>query len=157
MLLAAATSSSKGGGISSLLPLIIIGAGVVLLLQRSRRNRARVMAQAEQPIDIGREVLLRAGIRGVVAGMAGDDLYLVEVAPGVRLRVVRRAIGEVLPVPSSEEADLDAPGGAARWGPDAGFPGAGGTEPPPKEPGSSGGGGSGPHPDDGGPDGPPRG
>lgn len=99
-----ATASTKSSsGITGILPLLIIGFGVVLLMQRSKRNRTRLASQAEQPIDPGREVMLRAGIHGVITGIE-EDFYLVEVAPGVTLRVIRRAIGDVLPVPSSEEA-----------------------------------------------------
>lgn len=99
-----ATAPTKSSSsITGILPLLIIGFGVVLLMQRSRRNRTRLASQTEQPIDPGREVMLRAGIHGVVTGTE-EDFYLVEVAPGVTLRVIRRAIGDVLPVPSSEEA-----------------------------------------------------
>jgi preprotein translocase subunit YajC len=92
LILAAAKSSSS----TSLLPIIII---VVLFLlvymTMTRRSRARQAAQMQSNLVPGARVRTTSGIYGTVTSLVDDDV-MVEVAPGVTIRMMRRA---VVPLP----------------------------------------------------------
>jgi preprotein translocase subunit YajC len=100
ILAATATKSSS----SSLLPIIII---VVLFLlvymTMTRRSKARQAAQAQTSVVPGAQVRTTSGMYGTVISVDNDDV-VVEVAPGVNIRMMRRA---VVPVP--QDASTGAP------------------------------------------------
>ena len=92
---AAATKSSS----SSFLPLLII---VVLFglfyfaIIRPQRNKQRAAAQTQNQVLPGQRVRTTAGIYGTV--VSGDDRdIVVEIAPGVQITMLRRAVMEVVP------------------------------------------------------------
>lgn len=99
----ASAAKSKSG--SSLEFFIVILAAVVIFVMFRRSGAQRRAAAAGRQggnLEVGRQVLLRAGIYGRIRGFDGDDV-LVETAPGVVIKVVRGAIGQVLPLPESPE------------------------------------------------------
>ena len=118
----AASSSSKGG--TSLLPIILIVVLFMLVyMTMSRRSRAKRAQQMQNEVVPGTPVRTTSGMYGTITSMEGDDV-VVEVAPGVNIRMMRRA---VVPVP------MDAATGA-------GFSAANGSGPAPEtdaEPDSS--------------------
>lgn len=68
----------------------------------------------QSSLDVGDEVMLTSGVFGTLRALA-DDHVLVEVADGVTLKVLRGAIGSVVPAPEAAEADhrpTDEPGDA---------------------------------------------
>jgi preprotein translocase subunit YajC len=92
---AAATKSSS----SSFLPLLII---VVLFglfymtIIRPQRNKQRAAAQTQNKAVPGQRVRTTAGIYGTL--ISGDDRdVVVEIAPGVQIQMLKRAIMEVVP------------------------------------------------------------
>ena len=68
---------------------------------RPQRNRQRQAAQTQNEVMPGSRVRTTAGMYATVVSVEGDDVVL-EVAPGVNVRYMRRAIMSVVP---------DAPGG----------------------------------------------
>ncbi len=93
MILAASTKSSS----SSLLPIIIIVVLFMLVyMTMTRRSRAKQAAQQQTGIVPGTPVRTTSGMYGTVTSVEGNDDVMVEVAPGVTIRMMRRA---VVPVP----------------------------------------------------------
>ena len=88
---------------------------VFFILPQQRRVRAH--QQLVAALEEGDEVVLSAGIHGRITELGAEDLML-EVAPGVELRVARQAVlrrvetvdADALPDPSAEDVDGDSPG-----------------------------------------------
>jgi preprotein translocase subunit YajC len=76
---------------------------VVLRPQKRRQTQARDMLSGLKPGD---EVVTAAGIYGTIVELVDDDDVLVEIAPSVRVRVARRAIGAVT---RSEDSEPEEP------------------------------------------------
>jgi preprotein translocase subunit YajC len=86
--------------------LLIVLMWVVLIVPRQRemRRHAALMRQ----LKVGDEVMMGSGIYGTIREMEGDFATL-EVAPGVELKVARRAIAAK--VPAEPEGIIDSGGG----------------------------------------------
>jgi preprotein translocase subunit YajC len=88
---------------------------VFFILPQQRRVRAH--QQLVAGLAEGDEVVLSAGIHGRITELGAEDLML-EVAPGVELRVARQAVlrrvetvdGDTLPDTSAEDANGDSAG-----------------------------------------------
>ena len=88
---------------------------VFFILPQQRRVRAH--QQLVAGLGEGDEVVLSAGIHGRITELGAEDLML-EVAPGVELRVARQAVlrrvetvdADALPDPSAEDVDGDSAG-----------------------------------------------
>ena len=93
MYLAAATKSSG----TSLLPIIIIVVLFMLIyMTMTRRSRARRAQQMQTDMVPGTAVRTTAGMYGTVTSVLDNDDVMIEVAPGVNIRMMKRA---VVPVP----------------------------------------------------------
>jgi preprotein translocase subunit YajC len=93
MILAA---SSKSGG-ASLLPIILIVVlFMIVYMTMTRRKRAQQAQQSQTSIVPGARVRTTSGMYGTVTSVEDNDDVMVEVAPGVNIRMMRRA---VVPVP----------------------------------------------------------
>jgi preprotein translocase subunit YajC len=92
----AATSTSKGN--PYLFPIIIVALFGLLyfVMIRPQRNRQRQAAQTQNQVVPGQRVRTTAGMYATVTSLDGDDVVL-EVAPGVNVRYMRRAIMGVVP------------------------------------------------------------
>jgi preprotein translocase subunit YajC len=112
MYLAAATKSSS----SSLLPIIIIVVLFMLVyMTMTRRSRARRAQQTQTTIVPGTAVRTTSGMYGTVTSEVDNDDIMVEVAPGVNIRMMKRAVVPVppdastgvppQPTPQTESAD----------------------------------------------------
>lgn len=77
--------------IVSFLPLILVVLVFWLLVIRPASKRQRELRQLQAALGPGDEVMMSAGIHGVVRGTTGDRV-LVEVANGVVLEVARAGI-----------------------------------------------------------------
>jgi preprotein translocase subunit YajC len=95
-LLAATTTSSKGN--PYLFPIIIIALFALLyfVMIRPQRNRQRQAAQTQSDVMPGSRVRTTAGMYATVVSVEGDDVVL-EIAPGVNVRYMRKAIMGVVP------------------------------------------------------------
>jgi preprotein translocase subunit YajC len=91
-----AASSSSSGGNFLLLPIFIaLLAFMYFVMIRPQRNRQRAVMQTQRHIEPGTEVRTTAGIYGTITSVDGDDIML-EISPGVEIRVLRRAIMDVV-------------------------------------------------------------
>lgn len=94
---AAAASSSGGGGNYTLLIFFVLLIGVAYFAMiRPQRNRQRKVQEMQSQIGPGQRIRTTAGMYATVKQMEGDDVLL-EVAPGVEMRFMRRAIMDVVP------------------------------------------------------------
>jgi len=94
MILAATTTSKS----PNLLPILIIVVLFVLLYMtmiRPQRNRQRQAQQMQSTVEPGAKIRTTAGIYGTVIAVEDGDV-VVEVAPGVNIRMLRRAVMEVV-------------------------------------------------------------
>jgi preprotein translocase subunit YajC len=105
--LLAATTTSKGN--PYLFPIIILALFGLLyfVMIRPQRNRQRQAQQMQSGVVPGQRVRTTAGMYATVVSVEGDDVVL-EVAPGVNVRYMRRAIMNVVPDgPGDFAADQD--------------------------------------------------
>jgi preprotein translocase subunit YajC len=92
--------------LGAFLPFILILAVFWLLILRPQQRRQRELRALQSSLTPGNEVMLSSGIFGTVHGTT-DDHVLVDIAPGVTVRVARGAIAQVLTKP---EPEVDAAG-----------------------------------------------
>jgi preprotein translocase subunit YajC len=95
MFLAATSTKSSG---ANFLPLLIIAAIFVLLYMvmiRPQRNRQRQAMQMQRQVMPGQRIRTTAGMYGTVVSVDDSDV-VIEVAPGVNIRMLRRAVMDVL-------------------------------------------------------------
>jgi preprotein translocase subunit YajC len=107
---AAALAASKSSGNSSytfLLLIVIVFVGFYFLMIRPQRRRQQAAQQQQRTISPGARVRTTAGMYATVVDVDGDDVIL-EVAPGVDVRYMRRAIMEVISAGEPEETVADA-------------------------------------------------
>ncbi len=91
-----AASSSKGGGQFGLIILLVLIFGVFYFLMiRPQRNRQRQVVQAQNAVVPGQRVRTTAGMYGTVTAVEDGDV-VIEVAPGVEVRYLKRAVMDVL-------------------------------------------------------------
>ena len=94
MILAASTKSSS----TNLLPILIIVVlfGVLYMTMiRPQRNRQRQAQQMQRQVMPGQQVRTTAGMYATVVSADDNDVVL-EIAPGVQARFLRRAVMEVI-------------------------------------------------------------
>src|SRR5215472_17221271 len=93
----AASGSTKSGGSSYTFILIILVIFVAFYFLMIRPNQRRRQAQQQQQNTLGPGARVRttAGMYATVVAVDGDDVVL-EVAPGVEVRYLKRAIMEVI-------------------------------------------------------------
>jgi len=86
--------------------LIVVAFGFLyFVLVRPQKRRQLQSRQLLDSLKVGDEVVTAAGIYGRVAEVLDGDV-MVDIAPQVRVRVARRAIGAIIPPaeePESEE------------------------------------------------------
>jgi preprotein translocase subunit YajC len=82
-----------------LLPVIVL---VLLMRQQQRRLRQHQMLIGS--LEVGDEVVTTSGIFGTITSL-DDDTAQLEVAPGLALKVAKRAIGGIVRPPDVEEDD----------------------------------------------------
>jgi preprotein translocase subunit YajC len=103
--LLAATSSKGSGSTAYLILILVLIFGVFYFLMiRPQRNRQRQVVQAQNAVVPGQRVRTTAGMYGTVIAVEDGDVVL-EVAPGVEVRYLKRAIMDVL-----SDAPFDATG-----------------------------------------------
>ncbi|MFT4287829.1 preprotein translocase subunit YajC [Nocardioides sp.] len=91
--------------LGAILPFILILGVFWLLFLRPQQRRQRELLQLQSSLKAGDEVMLTSGIFGTISETA-DDHVLVELSPGVTVKVVTGAIARVLtePEPVSDDA-----------------------------------------------------
>ena len=93
---AAAEAAAKSSGSSTFLILIVVFIGLIYFMAiRPGRNRQKKVAQQQNTVRPGARVRTTAGMYATVVAVDGDDVVL-EVAPDVEVRYMKRSIMEVL-------------------------------------------------------------
>ncbi len=110
----AAAAATKSSGSSTFLILIVVFIGLIYFMAiRPGRNRQKKVAQQQNTVRPGARVRTTAGMYATVVAVDGDDVVL-EVAPDVEVRYIKRAIMEVL-TPGDEPAEDDAEHEEGGW------------------------------------------
>src|ERR1700760_1240499 len=91
----AAAASSSGGGSTFIIFIIIIIGAMYFLVMRPGRKRQQKAQQQQNAVQPGARVRTTAGMYATVVATDGDDVIL-EVAPDVEVRYMKRAIMEVI-------------------------------------------------------------
>jgi preprotein translocase subunit YajC len=90
----AAAKKSSGSSFTLIFIVLLFVVGYMFLIRPQRQRRQRQL-QVSKQIEVGDKVLLSSGIIGRVDGFVGDHARI-EVAPGVIIEVVRRAVSQRL-------------------------------------------------------------
>ena len=98
------SSSSGGFNPSTLILILIVVVAFYLLMIRPQQRRKQQAQQQQNTVQPGARVRTTAGMYATVVDVDGDDVIL-EVAPGVEVRYMRRAVMDV--VSPGEAVDED--------------------------------------------------
>ena len=93
--LAATASKSGGFNPSTLILILIVVVAFYLLMIRPQQRRKQQAAQKQNNVQPGARVRTTAGMYATVVDVDGDDVIL-EVAPGVEVRYMKRAVMDVV-------------------------------------------------------------
>jgi preprotein translocase subunit YajC len=101
----AATSSKSGSSsYTFLLLIVLVFVGFYFLMIRPQRRRQQQAQQQQRTLTPGARVRTTAGMYATVSAVDGDDVIL-EVAPGVDVRYMRKAVMEVISSGEPEETE----------------------------------------------------
>ena len=105
---AAAEAASKSSGSALTFPILIVlvFVGFYFLMIRPQRRRQQQVQQQQRTVAPGARVRTTAGMYATVVEVDGDDVVL-EVAPDVEVRYLKRAIMEVIQPGDEPEAYED--------------------------------------------------
>jgi preprotein translocase subunit YajC len=119
----AATSSGSSFNPTSLILILVVVIGVYMLMIRPQRRRQQQAQQQQNTVQPGARVRTTAGMYATVVDVDGDDVVL-EVAPGIEVRYMRRAIMDVVsPAEETEDSYADDEDADAEHTEDDGEPG----------------------------------
>ena len=99
---AEAASKSSNSSFTFLLLIVLVFVGFYFLMIRPQRRRQQAVQQQQKTVAPGARVRTTAGMYATVTAVDGDDVVL-EIAPGVEVRYMKRAIMEV--VSPAEQAE----------------------------------------------------
>jgi preprotein translocase subunit YajC len=104
--IAAAEAASKSSSSALTFPILIVlvFVGFYFLMIRPQRRRQQAVVQQQRTVNPGARVRTTAGMYATVTAVDGDDVVL-EVAPGVEVRYLKRAIMEVIASGEEDEAE----------------------------------------------------
>jgi preprotein translocase subunit YajC len=104
---AATSTKSSSSSYTFLLLIVLVFVGFYFLMIRPQRRRQQQAQQKQKTLSPGSRVRTTAGMYATVSAVDGDDVIL-EVAPGVDVRYMRKAVMEVMTSGEAEETELDA-------------------------------------------------
>jgi preprotein translocase subunit YajC len=113
MLISPAYAQGAGGadaGLMTFLPLILIFVVFYFLLIRPQQKKVKLHREMVAALRRGDRVVTGGGIIGTVARVVNDQEILVEIAEGVRVRVARGTVAEVI----AKSAPAAGEGGSAQ-------------------------------------------
>ncbi len=96
LILAATTKSSSTSDYTPLLVIIVLFGLLYFVMIRPQRNRQRQAQQTQRQVSNGTRVRTTSGIYGTVVDGDNDNV-MVEVAPNVQIKMMRRAIMGMVP------------------------------------------------------------
>lgn len=91
----AASSGGGGGSYTFLIVIVVLFALFYFVMIRPQRNRQRRVQEMQNQIGPGQRIRTTAGMYGTVTSIDGDNVTL-EVAPGVHVQFMRRAVMDVV-------------------------------------------------------------
>jgi preprotein translocase subunit YajC len=103
---AATSTKSSSSSYTFLLLIVLVFVGFYFLMIRPQRRRQQQAQQQQRTLNPGARVRTTAGMYATVSAVDGDDVIL-EVAPGVDVRYMRRAVTEVISPGEDEETVED--------------------------------------------------
>jgi preprotein translocase subunit YajC len=92
----AASSTSSGSSSETLIIIIVVFVVLMYFMFRSQRRRQQNAQNVQRGVVNGSRIRTVHGIYGTVVD-SDDRNIMVEVAPGVTIKMLRQAIGQVLP------------------------------------------------------------
>jgi preprotein translocase subunit YajC len=114
LILAASSSKSSGGSYLFLVAIVVLFGLLYFVTIRPQRNRQRAAAQTQSRLEPGDRVRTTAGMYATVISVEDQDVVL-ELAPGVEVRFLRRAIMDVVPGSAGMEAEDSGPEDSATF------------------------------------------
>src|SRR6201987_6551436 len=102
----AASPASGGFNPSTLILILIVVVAFYLLMIRPQQRRRQQAQQQQNSVQPGARVRTTAGMYATVVDVDGDDVVL-EVAPGVEVRYLKRAVMDVVAPAETEDEDTD--------------------------------------------------
>ncbi len=99
-----------GGGIEAFLPLILIFAVFYFLLIRPQQRKVKMHREMLGRIRRGDKVVTGGGIVGTVTKVTNDEEVAVEIAEGIKVRVMRGTITQVLSRSEPQTGDASGQG-----------------------------------------------
>ena len=99
-------AAQKSNPLVTLLPVILIGVVFYFLLFRPQRKRQQAQSQMQRQIQPGQRDMTTAGMLADVVAVEDDSIVL-EIAPGVEVRFVKQAIGQVFPDDEEIEDEVE--------------------------------------------------
>ena len=91
-----AQAAGGAGAFGSFIPLILIFAIMYFLLIRPQQKKAKEHARMVQELRRGDQVITAGGLIGKVSKVKEDNEIEVELATGVKVRVVKTTIAQVV-------------------------------------------------------------
>jgi preprotein translocase subunit YajC len=104
--LAAAQAKSGGFNPQSLILILVVVVAFYLLMIRPQQRRRQQAAQKQDTVQPGARVRTTAGMYATVVDVDGDDVVL-EIAPGIEVRYMRKAVMDVVSGPETDDAPAD--------------------------------------------------
>ena len=89
---------------SYIIPLVVVFGLMWLLLIRPQRRRTQAQLVMQDHVRKGDEIITAGGLHAIVQSIE-DDVLEIELAPGIQVRLDRRAVAAVV---SPEEPELEA-------------------------------------------------
>jgi len=96
VLAAASAAKSTSSNPSSLLLILVVFGVLIAFMFRSQRRRQRQTQQTQNKVMDGARVRTTFGVYGTIVE-SDDRNVMVEIAPGVKIKMVRQAIMTVVP------------------------------------------------------------
>ncbi|HJX07627.1 MAG TPA: preprotein translocase subunit YajC [Actinomycetota bacterium] len=101
-------AQTSGGG-SPILLLLLLGMPVMLfLMMRSQRKKTAQQQNLQSSARLGSEIMTTAGIFGTIVDEDEDEGTIVlEIAPGIQIKLIRGAIARVVSEDDDDEDEYD--------------------------------------------------
>lgn len=106
--LAATPAKSGGSNYTFILVILVVFVGFYFLMIRPQQRRRQQAMQQQNTVAPGARVRTTAGMYATVVDVDGDDVVL-EVAPGVEVRYMKRAIMDVVSPGEAAEETYEEP------------------------------------------------
>jgi preprotein translocase subunit YajC len=122
----AQAAGGQGGGLTFLIPLILIFVVFYFLLIRPQQKRMKEHQNMVSNLRRGDRIVTGGGVVGTVTKVIDDNEVQVEIAEGVRVRVMKNTVQQVMN--KSEPADKGQGGGDKSAANDTSSQGSGGVQ-----------------------------